>query len=43
MLNAEFLHQTWWENTRRECTSENLTELGVQTTDTHIFELEVGG
>ena len=42
MLNAEFLNKTWREDTRGECTTEDRAELGIQTADTHVFELEVG-
>jgi hypothetical protein len=41
VLNAEFLYHYGRENTRRKGTTEDIAEFGVESTDTHIFELEV--
>ena len=42
VLNTELVDQTGWEHSRREGASENGTELCIQTSDSHILELEVG-
>ena len=42
MLNTKLVDQTGWEHSRSEGTSENSTELGIQTSDSHVLELEVG-
>jgi hypothetical protein len=42
VLNPEFLDKPWREHTGCKRTTEDGTELGVQTTDTHVFEFKVG-
>ena len=42
MLNTEFLDQSWREHTGRKCTTEDGAKFGVQSTNTHVLELEVG-
>lgn len=42
MVNAKFLNQIRWEDTRGKCTSENSTEFLVKATNAHIFEFKVG-
>jgi len=41
MLDAKLVDQTGWEHSRGEGTSEDGTELGIQTSDSHVLELEV--
>lgn len=41
MLDAELLDESGWEDSRRESASEDGGELGVESTDTHVFELEI--
>ena len=41
MLDAELLNKSEGEHPRGKCTTENVAKFGVQTTDTHIFELKV--
>lgn len=42
MLDTEFVHETGREYTRSEGTAEDIWKLGIQTSYTHILELEVG-
>lgn len=42
VLNTQFFDESRWEDARCESTTEDRAELGVQTTDTHILEFEVG-
>lgn len=41
MLNAQLINQPWRENPRRECTTKDLGEFSVETTDPHVLELKV--
>lgn len=41
--DSKLFDQAWREDSTGESSSENCLELGVQTTDTHVLELEVGG
>lgn len=42
MLDPQFIDQPGREDTTSESTTEDGGELRVQTTDTHVLELEVG-
>jgi hypothetical protein len=41
MLDPKLLNEARREHTRRECTTEDVTELRVKTTNTHVLELKV--
>lgn len=41
VLDPQLLHQSWWENTRRERSSENSTKFSIKSTNPHILKLEV--
>lgn len=41
MLDAELLDESGWEDSGRESASEDGGELGVESTDTHVFKLEI--
>lgn len=41
VLDTEFLDESWRKDTGCERTTEDGTELGVETSDAHILELEV--
>jgi hypothetical protein len=43
VLNTEFLDETGRKDSTGECSSEDGGELGIETSNTHIFELEVWG
>lgn len=42
MGDTQLFHKTRRKNSTGECTSENRREFGIETTDTHVLELEVG-
>ena len=41
VLDAELVDQTRWEHSGCEGTAEDSTELCIQASDPHVFELEV--
>ena len=41
MLDAQLLDEAGWEDSGRESASEDGGELGVESTDSHVFELEI--
>lgn len=43
VLDSKFFYQSRWEYARGECTTENLIEFCVKTTNAHILEFEVRG
>jgi len=42
MLNTKLLYKPGWENAGSKGSSEDGAELGIQTTNAHVFELEAG-
>ncbi len=42
MLDAKFFYQARGEYSRCERTTEDIAKLGIETTNAHILELEVG-
>lgn len=41
VLNTKFFDKSWREDTTGECSSEDSSELSIETSDAHVFELEI--
>jgi len=43
VLDSKFVDKSRREHSGSKCTTEDIAEFAVQTTDAHVFEFEIGG